>query len=208
MRRSRWTTLVFAALALAGPAAFAGSASAERFELKCEPHDVGGPAVTTQAASVTMTLAYDGDASGTLMVTGPFGEMTLPASKESRSGTVEGVNDGKSYIAVGIRAAGSSVVLMPSKAAVEACVAGKLSPEDAKDADLAFMAAISCTGSAAQGANPVPVNASVEIALTSNGPGQWEILTVYMKRTFVQPSTLPGGKITVESDPRCEIVKM
>jgi hypothetical protein len=97
---------------------------------------------------------------------------------------------------------------MPDKAAIESCVAAKLKTEDAKDADLAFMATMSCAAAAAPGPNPVPVVVSVEIVLTSTAPGQWEVLTVDMKRTFAEPNALPGGKITVESDPRCQIKRM
>lgn len=179
-------------------------AGAETIALTCTPHDVGAP---TDAAAGALTLSYAGEAAGVLTVNGPLGEMALPATKETREGVVEGVNDGKPYTVTGIRGSGPVVVLMPDKSAIEACVTDKLKPDGAADADLAFMAVLSCTGAAAQGANPVPVIASVEIALTSTAPGQWEILTVYMKRTFAEPSKLPGGKITIESDPRCEIGK-
>jgi hypothetical protein len=201
-------TIVSAIGIFASLCASAAAANAETIALTCAPHDVGAP---TGAAATpptgAMTIAYSGAAAGTLTVKGPFGEMALPASIELREGTVEGVNDGKPYSAVGVRAAGPAKLLMPDKAAIEACVAAKLKPDDAKDADLAFMAAMSCTASAPPGANPVPVAASVEIALTAVAPGQWEVLTVDMKRTFAEPSALPGGALTVESDPRCEIVK-
>ena len=197
-------------LSLCGLAAmFCAGARAEPIGLTCTHHDVGTPTPTVaMPAPGNMMLSYDGDADGTLTVKGPFGAMSLPANKQTREGAVSGVNDGKPYSIIGIRAKRPASLLMPDRAAIERCIAAELKPEEVKDADLAFMATMSCTAATKPGASAVPVVTSVEIALMSTAPGQLEVLTVYIKRTFAEPRSLPEGKITVASDPRCEIKRM
>ncbi len=178
--------------------------SAEALALTCEQHDVGTPR-GAGGGPADMTLAYDGEDTGTLTVKGPFGEMSLPATKQLKEGSDPSINGGKPYTVTGIRAAGPATVVMPDKAAIEDCVTGKLSAEDLKDRDIVFLAAMSCVGSAPPSAAAVPITADMEIALIATEPANLEIMAVYMKRTFTEASALPGGTITVESDPGCAI---
>jgi hypothetical protein len=76
-----------------------------------------------------MTMVYEGDESGTLVVKAPFGEVSLPATKSEREGVDE---NGEKITATGIRAFGPANVLMPDKAAIESCVTGKLNAEEAR----------------------------------------------------------------------------
>lgn len=78
-----------------------------------------------------MTLVYEGDGAGTLTVKDSFGEMSLPARKETREGQGD---DGTKMTATGIAAFGLVSAVMPDKAAIEACVNDKLPPDQLQDA--------------------------------------------------------------------------
>lgn len=187
---NRYALAARASVLLLSTGLFACSAGAEPVSLTCEERDAGQ---TSQ-----MTMIYEGDAQGTLKVKGSFGEMALPASKETREGEV----DGKKTSVMGIRASGPATVLMPDKAAIEACVTGKLDAEQIKDEDIVFATMSGCRAEAPLSKAPIAINAMVEIAALEP-PGAY----VFMTRTFVEPTTLPGGKITVDSlpPPNCTI---
>jgi hypothetical protein len=196
---------------LAALAAFPAAAFAETVTLQCVQNTIGARAPAEGGAAANpntaMTITYSGDASGTLTLKGAFGDMSLPATKQIRRGSVEGFNGGKEYSAIGIQGGGPATVTMPDKAAVEACVTGKPVPEGLSAEDNVFMALMQCTADAPPGKAKVPIAASVEIAFVSTAPPALELMTTHMKQTYSEASTLPGGKITIESDPRCEIVK-
>ena len=163
-----------------------GCSEAETVTLKCD-------------APSEMTLVYEGDDSGTLTVTESSGAFSLPARKETREGEV----DGQSIKATGILANGPVTTMMPDKAAIEACVRSKLSGELLQDSDVVFATALSCGTSAPMGKEPVEVNAKVEISLVEP-PNAY----VFITRTYVEPSSLAGGKIELSSmpPPQCALV--
>jgi hypothetical protein len=142
-----------------------------------------------------MTIVYEGEADGTLTVTGAFGEMSLPATKEHREGTDE---KGQPISATGIRASGPATVAMPEKAAIESCVKGKLPPDQLSDSDIVFMTVMSCVGEVPPGAGPVAINASVEIALEP-------LVYAGVTRTYAEPTDLAVGTISLEAYPTCSI---
>ena len=124
------------------------AALSEPITVSCEHHLFGsatGDAGTASGAYTPMTLSYTGDATGTLVVKAVFGEMSLRADKKTAE---EDNGDGKKSTVTGITASGTATVTMPDKAAIEQCVASKLTPEEAKDEDLSFMRLLSCTVSA------------------------------------------------------------
>jgi hypothetical protein len=184
------------------------SASAEALamplQLQCLLQDIGAASGQASSTSNAVAVTYDGDAEGTLSVKASFGELTLPATKTEVEGSVAGVNDGKPYKVIGIRASGPGVVLMPDKAEIETCVASKVKPDDPDYADLAFMATLSCTGSLPVKSSPVPIEASVEIAISEMQDAKLEIQSVFLKRTFAESTNLPGGSITIESNLNCD----
>jgi hypothetical protein len=63
-------------LVLAAVAGLPRAARADTLTVKCEEQGAGAPA--------EMTLAYEGEQSGTLKVKAAYGEMALPATKEPR----------------------------------------------------------------------------------------------------------------------------
>ncbi len=132
-----------------------GSAQAETVSIKCE--------ASQGWQAPAMTMVYEGGDTGTLTVKSTFGEMALPASKETREQVGD---DGKKQSATGIRAAGPAKVLMPDKAAAEACAKGKLTPEQSQDADIVFTTVLGCLGQVPMGQAPIDIKASVEIALS------------------------------------------
>ena len=185
-RASRWCqTSALALFALAFTSAYSRS-EAETITLKC-------------AAPSQMTLVYEGDDSGTLTVTDSSGGFSLPARMETREGEV----DGTPMKATGILANGPVSTIMPDKAAIETCVKSKLSGDLLEDSDVVFTTALGCSTSAPMGKEPVQVNAKVEISVVEP-PSAY----VFITRTYVEPSSLAGGKIELSSmpPPQCDLV--
>jgi hypothetical protein len=151
-----------------------------------------------EAATVTlkcdapsaMTLVYEGEESGTLTVTDSSGTFSLPARMETREGEV----DGTPMKATGILANGPVAAMMPDKAAIEACVRSKLSGDLLEDSDVVFTTALGCSTSAPMAKEPVQVNAKVEVSVVEP-PDAY----VFITRTYVEPSSLAGGKIELSS---------
>jgi hypothetical protein len=92
---------------------------------------------------------------------------------------------------------------MPNKVAIEACIAGKLKPEEAADEDIVATVLGSCIAAAPIGEGPIPIKASVEIGIYD--PPSVE---VFFTRTFLEQSSPTGGLLTIESTPSaCVIAK-
>jgi hypothetical protein len=174
---------------LAWTLALATIARAGTTTLQCEAN----PALNAPE----MTIVYEGETQGTLTIKAPFGEMSLPATMESRQGTDE---TGQPLSAHGIRAAGPATVQMPDKAAIEACVRGKLPPDQLADSDIVFVTVMSCAKEVPVGAEPIAINASAEIALAP-------LVYVGVTRTYAEPTDLAVGTIALEAYPNCSIVE-
>lgn len=168
---------------------FAASSHAETLTFNCKDTSFG--------KTSDLTLVYEGDSSGTLNIKGTFGEMALPASKEIRA-------DQSGTEVTGIRASGAANVLMPEKAAIEACVNGKLKPEELKDEDIVYMAIGSCAASAPIGKEPVAIKGYAEIAVMEP-PSAY----VFVTRTYADATPLAGGVIKLETlpPPDCQLAK-
>jgi hypothetical protein len=82
---------------------------------------------------------------------------------------------------------------MPDETAVETCVKGKLPPDQLADKDIVFLTVTSCLAETPPGAEPVEIDASVQIAL-SPPPDAYVTFT----RTYVEPTDLVIGKIELE----------
>jgi hypothetical protein len=154
---------------------------AETLTFNCEDRSLG--------KTSDLTLVYDGESSGTLKIKGSYGEMALPASKEDRTG-----DDGAKV--TGIRASGPASVLMPEKAAIEACVTGKLKPDELQDKDIVYATTGSCAASAPIGKEPIPIKGYAEIAIMEP-PSAY----VFVTRTYAESTTLAGGVITLDTMP-------
>lgn len=145
-----------------------------------------------------LTLVYEGNGSGTLKVKGSYGEMALPASKEERTDESSGAK------VTGIRASGPATVLMPDKSAIEACVNGKLKPEEAADEDIVSTVLGSCAADAPIGKEPISIKGYAEIAIMEP-PSAY----VFVTRTYVEGTTLAGGVIKLDTlpPPNCTLVQ-
>ena len=161
-------------------------AHAETLAFTCEEKDAGKPA--------TMTITYEGEASGTVKIVGSFGEVSLPATKEVTEVEVEG----QKVKQTGIRAFGEAKVMMPAKAALEACISGKRQPDETDDI-LGLMACRAVVEPAESA-----IKADLELVFHGDGTDPF----VYLKRTFLEKSNdylsgngEPGGFIAIESLP-------
>ena len=173
-------------------AACGGSAQAETITLACEANQ--------SWQSPAMTMVYKGADSGTLTVKSEFGEMALPARKETREGPDE---KGGTRSVVGILASGPAKVIMPDKKAAEECTKSKLTGDQAQDKEIVFVTMMGCLGSVPKGTQPVDVNAYATISLL-DPPDAFVELT----RTYVEPSGLPGGEpVKVEAYPTCRLAQ-
>lgn len=175
------------------PAAFclavfgAVSARAESIRIACDANPMFN--------APEMTLTYEGDSEGTLTVNAPFGIIALPASKETREGTDD---SGQPISATGIRAFGPGSVLMPDKAKLEFCVRTKLPSDQLADSDIVFATLMGCVSETPEGAAPVAINASAEIAIAP-------LLYVGLTRTYAEPTDLSVGTIAIDAYLSCAI---
>ena len=146
--------------------------------------------------SPPMTFVYDGEAEGTLSIKGPFGEISLPASKQDLDMTNALGQQGVTSIS------GSAHVKaqMPDKAAVEACVKGKLPPDQLADKDIVSLNVMSCLAETPLGAAPAEIDTMARIAL-SPAPDAY----ITFNRTYVEPTDLVIGQIALETALYCVV---
>lgn len=159
-------------------------AHAETVTLKCEGNEFG--------KSYEMTMIYNGD-SRTLKITGAFGEMTLPAAKKAREA---GSADGGKINAMEIWASAEASLVVPEKAAIEACIKSKLPPDQAADPDIVFSTIPSCAAAAPPTPQPIPVKVYAEIGILDA-----QTIFVTFKRTYLEQTALPDGKLVLEPLP-------
>jgi hypothetical protein len=143
----------------------------------------------TAAASGTI-LTYSGGKSGTLTMTGAFGDMRLPATRTDDEGEVSG----EKIKTIGIRAYGPGDVVMPDKAALENCLT--TAGADPSDSDLIAYHLNVCQNQIALGASPVPIDASVTVAIIDGTEAE-----VFITRTFKEESAAAGGPMKLDSFP-------
>lgn len=143
-----------------------------------------------------LTVTYDGDATGVVTVASQTVNLQLPATKEVRTGEL----DGKPHSVTGIRGSGAGDFTMPDRSALEACAMNNTPAEFKDDADLFAMALLSCMKTTPPSAAPVKANASVSIALVPNAGAAPDVV-VELTRTYVEKSSVPGGVIKLETFP-------
>jgi hypothetical protein len=168
----------------------AQSASAGTITAKCHGDDGGKP--------YAMTMVYDGDDSGTLKISGSFGEMSMQAAKRSR----HSVTQGETIDATQIWGGAEVPLVVPDKGAIEACVKGKLSPEQVTDPDIVFITIPSCAATAPPTAQPIPIKVYAEFTYLDP-----ETVLPVFKRTYLENTDLPGRTLTLELMPtsQCSI---
>ena len=171
----------------------AATASAETIAVSCKGEEFGKP--------YELAFQYEGDDSGTLNVTGSFGDMSLPAGKKQR----EGVNtDGDKVSATEIWGGADIPLVVPDKAAIEACIKEKLPPDQLTDSDIVFMTIPSCAAAAPPTVQPIPVKVYAEIGILDP-----KSIFLTFKRTYIEATDLPDGKIVLEPlpPPPCVMMK-
>jgi hypothetical protein len=151
--------------------------------------------------SYEMTMIYEGEESGTLKISGAFGDMTLPAATKMR----ESVNDeGEKISATEIWGSAEVPIVVPDKTAIESCVKGKLPPDQITDADIVFVTIPSCAASAPPTAQPIPMKVYAELGILDP-----ETVFATFKRTYLEKTDLPDGEIVLEPlpPPKCAVVQ-
>lgn len=155
-------------------------AHAASMSFKCEERD--GDKRTP------ITIVYDGDAEGSLKVSAPFGDVSLPATKKSGEGQI------------GISGIGKAKILMPDKAAIEKCISSKADPSDQ---DMQAIALIACKASTPLAAEPIDATVDVRMLLMDG------VVMAELRRSYAEKSALMGGSLTLEAFPPmgCEEAK-
>jgi len=171
-------------LAIAFVLGCASSASAGAITAKCQGQDGDKP--------YAMTMVYEGDDSGTLKISGSFGDMSFPAAKRSR----QSVTAGETINATQIWGGAEVPLVMPDKGAIETCVKSKLPPEQVTDPDIVFVTIPSCAAAAPPTAQPIPVKVYAEFTFLDP-----ETVLPVFKRTYLEKTDLPGGTLTLELMP-------
>lgn len=170
-------TVISAGLLAAAPAA---NAETLQFDCKEEQFDSSG----TPAGFAEMTVVYEGDDQGTLALKARMGEMKLAATRQRK------------VQAIAISASGSASVVMPEKAALEACIAGKAKPGDMEDPNTVTYLVAGCQDTVPKTSAPVPVDAAVDITVLDPPAAD-----VFIRRTYVEKSNVPGDHIEIDSFP-------
>jgi len=180
---------IFACLGI--PLLLATAATANAETVKCAGQEFGKP--------YEMTMVYEGGESGTMTITGSFGDMSLPAAKKQREAANE---EGHKVSATEIWASGEVPLIVPDKAAIEACIKGKLPPDQVTDSDIVFMTIPSCAASAPPTPQPIPVKVYAEIGILDP-----QTIFVTFKRTYLEKTDLPDGEIALEPlpPPNCAV---
>ena len=170
-----------------------GTAHAETVTVKCQGKEYDKP--------YEMTMVYDGEESGTLKISGAFGDMTLPAARRDRETTSD---EGETIRATQFWGGAELPLVVPDKAAIEACVKGKLPPDQITDADIVFVTLPSCVAAAPPTAQPIPVKVYAEATILDA-----ETVFVIFKRTYLEKTDLPDGEIVLEPlpPPNCTIAQ-
>jgi len=161
----------------------ASIAQAQTMNINCREH--------SGEASPQMTLAYEGDAKGTLTVKASFGEMILAATREEQEGEI----DGQKYSVIGIRAFGETSALMPDRVALDQCIADRLQQNPTDDEDIRFMHVLACQEKADQ-KTQVPITAAITLSITDPPAAE-----VSVNRTYVEASAVTGKRIALETFP-------
>ena len=169
---------------------FAGS-----IKVACEGESVTIPGWT----SGTMNVIYDDSEKGKIAIKGPHTDFSLPATLISMASA-----DPPSNI---ISASGQTQAVMPDLAAVDSCVASKVSPDQKNDRDVYLITALSCIEGAPPSAGPVPIIASVKLGLmkgeATEPPDTW----LEGEITYTDKSAGPDGKLTIPLFPKeCKVV--
>ena len=165
-------------------------AAADTLTAKCAGREFDKP--------YEMTMVYEGEDNGTLKITGAFGEMSLPASKKER----DSATDGETIHANQFWGGGEIPIVVPDKAAIEACVKDKLPPDQITDADIVFVTIPGCAAAAPPTAQPIPVKVYAEVTFLDS-------VFMIFKRTCLEPTDLLDGKIELEPlpPPNCTMVQ-
>ena len=145
--------------------------------------------------SYAMTLVYEGDDHGTLKISGTFGDMSFPAAKRERDSDVAG----EKIHATQFSGGAEIPLVVPDKAAIEACIKAKLPPDQVTDADIVFVTIPSCAAAAPPTAQPIPVKVYAEVTFLDP-----ESVQTTFKRTYLEKTDLPGGELVLEPTlPQC-----
>ncbi len=161
-------------------------AHAATLTFTCEEKDTAKPS--------TMSVVYEGEATGTLKVVASFGELSLPATKEETEVDV----DGQKVRQIGIRAFGEAKVMMPEKVGFDACIVKSRLP----DTDDDILGVMGCRNQVA----PVSTKATVSVEVVTGGAVGGPL--VFLNRTYVEDSKdylagngKKGGRIAIEAVP-------
>ncbi len=169
----------------------AGLAHAETVKVACHGKEVA-------EKPYDLTFVYESGDPSTLKVSGSYGEFTLPAGKSVNEGPDP---EGGKIVVTNIWGSADLNLPMPDKAALEACIRKRLTPEQATDSDIVFSTVFPCAAETPMGA-PVPVKVSAQLSILDP---QSVLLT--MKRTYVEKTDLPDGTIALEPlpPPECTV---
>lgn len=172
-------------LAVSGLSLLATPVFAKTITAKCQGQDGDKP--------FAMTLTYEGEDTGTLKVSGTFGDISLPAGTRSRESILD---NGEKLNATKVWGGAEIPIIVPDKAAIESCVKGKLPAEQVTDADIVFITIPGCAAAAPPTAQPIPVKVYAEFTYLDPTTVQ-----LVFTRTYLEKTDLPGGVLTLELEP-------
>lgn len=178
------------ALVLAG-----GPVAAETIAVSCEQGDV-----IVAAWRGPMTIIYEGDEAGTLTLKGPYGDLSLPATRKMQAA------DGSQEPTRLIEGFGTTTATMPDLAQLEACVARTIAPGEEGDGDSYDVAQMGCFAATPPGNEPVQIIGHVKLGIFPGEPPEQHGLVIEVKRTYSEKTKSPSGRTDINSFPaKCSL---
>jgi hypothetical protein len=165
-------------------------AQAETIKVACEGTESDKP--------YKLNFVHERGDPTTLKVSGSYGDMEMGGGSSVNDGDD---GQGNKISVTNIWGSGDLNLIMPDQAAIEACVKQKLKPEQMTDKDIVFITIPDCANSVPPSKEPVPVKVSVQLSILDPA----SVLAI-IKRTYVKPTDLPEGTITLSPmmPPECK----
>jgi hypothetical protein len=162
-----------------------GAATAQALTLTCHEQK--------SDAAPNMIFSYNGGETGTLAVSAPFGEISLPATREEQ----EQVVDGHTTTVTGIQAFGYAEVLVPSRMALEGCIAdGAKQEETAPEEDTLYLITLGCWEKLPTADKPTRVTTTVYISIDEPPAANVSVI-----HSYLEASEVVGKRISLDSFP-------
>lgn len=172
------------------------STSAAGLSLDCGRADVMNP-----AWNAPLKFVFEGDDQGTLKVSGPLGEFSIPVKRSPME-----IQPGEKGEAIDGNA--KATLKLPALADLEACIDKEGGLGTGPQSDEYLNARDACLRKLKPAASGVGAIAEIRLGISPDKDNSGEDAFVVFKLRYEAPSRAPGGQMTVEAFPaQCRLGK-